>query len=128
MDQEQPIRIVIVDDQAVVRSGLEAMTLVNDDLELVGQAGSGEAAVEMCRQLQPDVALIDLIMPGMDGVSAIRGIRAASPRTQIIALSFSLPEDQLVQQALQAGAAEYLMKNIWADELANAIRKAVRKD
>ncbi len=123
MTQSNPIRVVLVDDHAVVRSGLGAFLLAFDDLELVGEAGGGEEAVRLCEQVQPDVVLMDLVMPGMDGAAATRAIRERCPQVQVIALT-SFKEDELVQGALQAGAISYLLKNVSADELADAIRAA----
>ena len=123
MSQSNPIRVMLVDDHAVVRSGLGAFLLAFDDLELVGEAGSGEEAVRLCEQIQPDVALMDLVMPGMDGAAATRAIRERWPQIQVIALT-SFKEKELVQGALEAGAIGYLLKNVSADELAEAIRAA----
>jgi NarL family two-component system response regulator LiaR len=123
MTQSNPIRVVLVDDHAVVRSGLGAFLLAFDDLELVGEAGGGEEAVRLCEQVHPDVILMDLVMPGMDGAAATRAIRERCPQVQVIALT-SFKEDELVQGALQAGAISYLLKNVSADELADAIRAA----
>jgi len=123
MSQPEPIRVMIVDDHAVVRSGLAAFLMAYDDLQLVAEAGSGQEAVRLCRQLQPDVVLMDLMMPGMDGAAATRAIREECEQIQIIALT-SFREPELVQGALQAGAISYLLKNVSADELANAIRSA----
>jgi NarL family two-component system response regulator LiaR len=123
MTQTNPIRVLLVDDHAVVRSGLAAFLLAFDDLELVGEAGGGEEAVRLCEQVQPDVVLMDLVMPGMDGAAATRAIRERCPQIQVIALT-SFKEDELVQGALQAGAISYLLKNVSADELAEAIRAA----
>jgi two-component system, NarL family, response regulator LiaR len=123
MSSEKPIRVMIVDDHAVVRSGLAAFLTVFEDLELVAQAGSGEEAVRLCRQVSPDVVLMDLVMPVMDGAAATQAIRAECPEIQVVALT-SFREDDLVQGALQAGAISYLLKNVSADELANAIRAA----
>lgn len=120
---ETNIRIMIVDDHAVVRSGLGAFLTVMSDLELVGEAENGEQAVVRAGLLNPDVILMDLMMPVMDGVNAIRLIKEKSPSTQIIALT-SFQEDELVQSALKAGAIGYLMKNVSARELAAAIRSA----
>jgi len=117
------IRVMLVDDHAVVRSGLSAFLLAYDDLELVGEADSGEEAVRLCEQLQPDVVLMDLVMPGMDGVAATCAIRERCPQIQVIALT-SFKEKELVQGALEAGAIGYLLKNVAADELADAIRAA----
>jgi two-component system, NarL family, response regulator LiaR len=123
MSDTKPIRVMIVDDHAVVRSGLAAFLTVFDDLELVAQVGSGEEAVRLCRQVSPDVVLMDLVMPVMDGAAATQAIRAECPEIQVVALT-SFREDDLVQGALQAGAISYLLKNVSADELVNAIRAA----
>ena len=119
----QHIRVMLVDDHAVVRSGLGAFLYAFDDLELVAEAGSGEEAVRLCEQAQPDVVLMDLVMPGMDGAAATQAIRERCPNIQVIALT-SFKETALVEGALQAGAIGYLLKNISADELADAIRAA----
>lgn len=119
----RPIRVMIVDDHAVVRSGLAAFLMVYDDLELAAEAGSGQEAVRLCRQAEPDVVLMDLMMPGMDGAEATRAIRRECEQIQVIALT-SFREQELVQGALQAGAISYLLKNVSADELAKAIRAA----
>jgi NarL family two-component system response regulator LiaR len=92
-------------------------------LELVGEAGGGEEAVRLCEQLRPDVVLMDLVMPGMDGAVATRAIRERCPQIQVIALT-SFKEKELVQGALEAGAIGYLLKNVAANELAGAIRAA----
>ncbi len=123
-DSEPPIRVLLVDDHAVVRSGLSAFLLAYDDLELVGEAGSGEEAVRLCEQVRPDVVLMDLVMPGMDGAAATQAIRERCPEVQVIALT-SFKEQELVQSALKAGAIGYLLKDVSADELAKAIRAAV---
>jgi NarL family two-component system response regulator LiaR len=117
------IRVLLVDDHALVRRGLATFLLVYDDLELAGEATSGEEAIRLCAQLQPDVVLMDLVMPGMNGVTATRLIAERRPHPQIIALT-SFHEADLVQGALQAGAISYLLKNVTADELAAAIRAA----
>jgi len=123
MTETNPIRVMLVDDHAVVRSGLSAFLLAFDDLELVAEAGGGEEAVRLCERLGPDVVLMDLVMPGMDGAAATRAIRERCPQIQIIALT-SFKEKELVQGALEAGAIGYLLKNVTADELADAIRAA----
>jgi NarL family two-component system response regulator LiaR len=123
MADSNPIRVMLVDDHPVVRSGLSAFLLVSDDLELVGEAGSGEEALRKCEKDPPDVILMDLVMPDMDGVATTRAIRQQYPHIQVIALT-SFPEETLVQQVLQAGAISYLLKNVSADELAAAIRAA----
>jgi len=117
------IRIMLVDDHAVVRSGLGAFLSVNPDLELVGEAENGEQAVVGANLLKPDVILMDLMMPVMDGVAATQAIKKQNPQIQIVALT-SFQEDELVQNALKAGAVGYLMKNVTARELAAAIKAA----
>jgi len=114
---------MLVDDHAVVRSGLGAFLLAFDDLELVAEAGGGEEAVRLCEEAKPDVVLMDLVMPGMDGAAATKEIRAKCPHIQVIALT-SFKEEELVEGALRAGAIGYLLKNVSADELADAIRAA----
>jgi NarL family two-component system response regulator LiaR len=123
MTQPSPVRILLVDDHAMVRRGLAAFLKAFDDLELAGEAADGAEAVRSCGEVQPDVVLMDLMMPGMDGVAAIRAIRARFPAVQVIALT-TFREEGLVQSALQAGAIGYLLKNVAADELASAIRAA----
>ena len=123
MAESGPIRVMIVDDHAVVRGGLGAFLLAFDDLELVGEAASGEEAVQMCPRVRPDVVLMDLVMPGMDGAAATKAIRQVCPQVQVIALT-SFKEEELVQGALKSGAIGYLLKNISAEELAGAIRAA----
>jgi len=123
MNEETKIRVMIVDDHAVVRSGLGAFLSVIPDLELVGEAENGDLAVVRCGHLHPDVILMDLMMPGTDGVTATRLIREKYPQTQVIALT-SFQEDELVQNAMSAGAIGYLMKNVSAQELSAAIRAA----
>jgi NarL family two-component system response regulator LiaR len=115
--------VLLVDDHAVVRSGLSAFLLAFDDLDLVGEAGSGEEAVRLCNQLAPDVILMDLVMPGMDGAQATQAIREQHPDAQVIALT-SFKEKELVEGVMEAGAIGYLLKNVSADELAKAIREA----
>jgi len=117
------IRVLVVDDHAMVRRGLATFLKVFDDLELAGEAASGQAAVQLCVQLKPDVVLMDMVMPDMDGASATRLIRRQSELIQVIALT-SFTEEILVQSALQAGAIGYLLKDVSADELAQAIRAA----
>ncbi|RME69751.1 MAG: DNA-binding response regulator [Chloroflexi bacterium] len=121
MSQENRIRVLIVDDHDMLREGLHAFLKAFPDLQLVGEAASGVEAVRLCRELNPDVVLMDLVMPEMDGVTAIRLIHQAQPAVKIIALS-SFGEDELVWSALNAGATSYLLKNISADRLAKAIR------
>jgi two-component system, NarL family, response regulator LiaR len=123
MSQGKPIRVMLVDDHAVVRSGLKAFLMVFDDLELVGEASSGQEALHVIERALPDVILMDLIMPDMDGAATTKAIRARWPQVQVVALT-SFREDDLVKRALQAGAIGYLLKNVGADDLADAIRSA----
>lgn len=118
-----PIRVMLVDDHAMVRRGLTTFLKVFDDLELVGEAADGETAMNLCGQIMPDVILMDLLMPDVDGITATRVIRQRHPTVQVIALT-SFKEAALVQGALRAGAVGYLLKNVLADELAQAIRAA----
>jgi NarL family two-component system response regulator LiaR len=120
---ETRIRVMIVDDHAVVRSGLSAFLMAYDDLDFVGEASGGLDAVRKCPDFEPDVILMDLVMPEVDGSEATRLIREACPHVQVIALT-SYKEEELVQGALKAGAIGYLLKNVSAEELANAIRAA----
>ena len=117
------IRVMVVDDHTMVRRGLATFLKVFDDLELAGDASSGQAAIQLCAQLQPDVILMDMAMPDMDGATATRIIRQQFPKVQVLALT-SFKEEILVQSALQAGAIGYLLKDVSADELAEAIRAA----
>lgn len=123
MNISKPIRVMLVDDHAVVRSGLAAFLLAYDDLELVGEASDGNEAVNLCDRLRPDVVIMDMKMPRLDGAAATRAIRERHHDVQVIALT-SFKEDDLVQNALKAGAIGYLLKNISAHELAEAIRAA----
>jgi NarL family two-component system response regulator LiaR len=117
------IRVMIVDDHAMVRRGLSTFLKVKPDLELVGEARSGKEALVVCEQIRPDVILMDLLMPEMDGMATTRAIRERWPEIQIIALT-SFQDRDLVQKALQAGAISYLLKNVSANDLAEAIRAA----
>jgi NarL family two-component system response regulator LiaR len=114
---------MLVDDHAMVRKGLTAFLKTKPDLLLVGEASNGQEALEMCERLQPDVILMDLVMPRMDGAAATCAIRERWPHVQVIALT-SFQEKELVQEALQAGAISYLLKNVSVDDLADAIRAA----
>ncbi|MGD0794189.1 MAG: response regulator transcription factor [Dehalococcoidales bacterium] len=124
MTQSNTIRVLLVDDHMVVRTGLSTVLAVHDDLKLVGEAGDGEEAIRLCERLQPDVVLMDLLMPKMDGVTATRIIKERWPRVQVIALT-SFKEKEYVEGALKAGANGYLLKNVSAEELVNAVRRAV---
>lgn len=117
------IRVVIVDDHKVVRSGLGAFLEVYEDFELAGEASNGKEAVDICAKLAPDVVLMDLVMPEMDGAAATRTIREKYPHVQVIVLT-SFKEESLIEDALKAGAIGYLLKNVSADDLASAIRSA----
>ncbi len=123
MASTKPIRVIIVDDHNMVRQGLKVLLEEFEDLKVVAEAGDGEMAVNVCRQDCPDVVLMDMIMPRMDGIAATKVIRDACPDTHVIALT-SFSDEEHVQDALRAGAVGYLMKNVSGDELANAIRRA----
>jgi len=114
---------MIVDDHAMVRAGLATFLEVSDGLDLVGQATNGQEAIELCERFQPDVILMDLVMPKMDGVTATRIIRERWPQVQVIALT-SFQEKELVQDALEAGAISYLLKNVSMADLTEAVRAA----
>jgi NarL family two-component system response regulator LiaR len=117
------IRVVIVDDHELVRSGLESTLQLFDDIELVAQAGAGEAAVSACEATRPDVVLMDLVMPGMSGIEATHRILERCPGTRVVALT-SFSEEELIEGALRAGAIGYLMKDVSGAELAAAVRAA----
>lgn len=116
-----PIRVLIVDDHAVVRQGLKAFLRVQEDIEFVGEAANGDEAVTQALSVQPDVILMDLIMPGMDGVETMRRLSAAGVDAKVIVLT-SFSEDDQVLAAVKAGAAGYLLKDVQPQELGNAIR------
>jgi NarL family two-component system response regulator LiaR len=117
------IRVLIVDDHPMVRKGLATFLLAADDLELAGEARNGKQALELCEQSFPDVILMDLVMPEMDGMTAMRVIRQRWPQIQIIALT-SFQEQELIHQTLEAGAISYLLKDVSGDELERAIHAA----
>jgi two-component system, NarL family, response regulator LiaR len=123
MNTSQVIQVMLVDDHNVVRSGLATFLRAYDDLELVGEAKNGLEALNLCRKKKPDVILMDLMMPEMDGIAATRAILADYPEIKIIAMT-SFEEEELVQGVLAAGAISYLLKNVSSDELAAAIRAA----
>jgi DNA-binding NarL/FixJ family response regulator len=115
------IRVLIADDHAVVREGLRAFLALQDDVEVVGEAADGEEAVSAVERLTPDVALVDLVMPGVDGIEAIRRMRALKPETRVIVLTSFVDEDKMLP-AVRAGAAGYLLKDVQPQELVGAIR------
>jgi len=119
----QPIRVMLVDDHTMVRRGLATFLKVFDDMQLVGEAESGEAAIQLCTEVLPDVILMDMVLPKMDGAATTRAIRQKFPQAQVIALS-SFKEGVLIKKALEAGAIGYLTKDVSADELVRAIRAA----
>jgi NarL family two-component system response regulator LiaR len=119
----KPIRVMLVDDHTMVRRGLATFIKVYKDLALAGEAESGETAIEICREVVPDVILMDMVLPKMGGAAAIREIRKKFPGVQIIALT-SFNESDLIRNALEAGAIGYLLKDVSADILAQAIRDA----
>jgi NarL family two-component system response regulator LiaR len=119
----RPIRVMLVDDHTMVRRGLATFLMVYDDLKLVGEAENGADAIRLCAEILPDVVLMDMVMPGMDGVSATRAIRQQFPTVQVIALT-SFKEGELIRNALEAGAIGYLLKDVSTEELARAIRAA----
>jgi NarL family two-component system response regulator LiaR len=123
MNEENPIRVMIVDDHAMVRTGLATFLEISDDMELVGEAANGEEAIKLCEQVRPDVILMDLFMPEMDGVTATQIIRTRFPKSQVIVIT-SFQEGDMVQNALKAGAISYLLKNASMEELVQAIRAA----
>jgi NarL family two-component system response regulator LiaR len=120
-DSADPITVLIADDHPVVRQGLRTFLTLQPDLEVVGEAGDGEEAVAKVGELLPDVVLLDLVMPNVDGIQAIRRIRDVSPSTRVLVLTSYL-EDEKVFPAVKAGAAGYLLKDVEPGELANAIR------
>ncbi len=118
-----PIRVMIVDDHLMVRRGLATFLKVFKEFELVGEAESGEVAIQLCEKLQPDIILMDMIMDGMDGAAATRLIRKQFPNIQVIALT-SFKDEIHVKSALHAGAISFLLKDVSANELAQAIHSA----
>ena len=119
----EAIRILLVDDHAVVREGLRAFLELHDEFEIVGEAGDGKEAVREAERLRPDVILMDLVMPGLDGVGAMQALRETLPQARVIVLT-SFTEDDRLLPAIQAGAAGYLLKDAQPAELARAVRAA----
>jgi NarL family two-component system response regulator LiaR len=119
----EPISVLLVDDHSMVREGVRAFLVTQPDITVVGEAGSGEEAIKLAAQHVPDVILMDLIMPEMDGVEATRRVKQVSPRSQVVVLT-SYHEDEHIFPALKAGALSYILKDVSAQELASAVRKA----
>lgn len=124
-DLINPITVMIVDDHEMVRRGATSYLEAQPDISIVAQASSGEEAVTLAQEFIPDVVLMDLVMPGMDGVEATRRVKNVSPRTQIVILT-SFHQDEYIFPALQAGAISYLLKDVKASDLLEAIRRAAR--
>jgi NarL family two-component system response regulator LiaR len=125
MSDSKPIRVMIVDDHLMVRDGLRVFLSIYDDIKVIAEADDGEQAVALCRDVMPDVVLMDLLMPNMDGIEATRRIRSEDESIQVIALT-SFAEQELVEKAFRAGAISYLMKDVHSDKLAETIREAKR--
>lgn len=123
MPEADKIRLLIVDDHKVVRNGLRTFISLYDEIEIVSEAKNGRQAIERCAQFQPDVVLMDLVMPVMDGPTATRHIRERFPAIQVVALT-SFQEEEYVSQAMSAGAIGYLYKDVAEEELIHAIRAA----
>ena len=119
----EPIRVLLVDDHSVVREGLRAFLELQEGIEIAGESGDGEEAIQAAERLRPDVVLMDLVMPKLDGVAAMRALRERLPSARVIVLTSFLDDDKLLP-ALRAGAAGYLLKNAPPQELARAVRAA----
>jgi NarL family two-component system response regulator LiaR len=124
MDNSRKIRVLIADDHGMVRRGVSIYLKNHNDLEVIGEARDGQEAISLCEEKQPDVILMDLLMPKLNGVAATRLVRKRWPDVQVIALT-SFQDKDLIHDALQAGAIGYLLKNVSGDELARAIRAAL---
>ncbi len=122
---EKKIRVLVVDDHSVVRQGLRMFLLVQPDMEMVGEAQNGREAVALVNTLSPDVVLMDLLMPEMNGIEATAAIKGAHPETQVLVLTTFL-EDQRVAEAIQAGAVGFLLKEVEVEDLVKAVRGAAR--
>ncbi len=125
MNTTEPITILLVDDHAVVRQGLRTFLELQPDMVVVGEAGNGQTAVALTKALTPDVVLMDLVMPQLDGIEATRQIRALSPQTQVLVLT-SFTEDDKVFPAIKAGALGYLLKDVAPGDLIKAVQAAAR--
>ena len=121
----EPIKVLIADDQRLMREGLATLLALAGDIEIVGQASDGAAAIELTKQLKPDVILMDIQMPNVDGVTATRTIRSIQPDTQVIILT-TFDDDEYLMSGLRAGACGYLLKDMPSEQLANAIRSAAK--
>lgn len=119
------IRLMLVDDHKMVREGLKIYLSTESDIQVVGEAADGAQAAAGAADLKPDVILMDLVMPGTDGIEGIKLCRQSSPNSRIIALT-SMPDDERVVPAIRAGALSYLLKDVAAEELAQAIRSAAQ--
>jgi two-component system, NarL family, response regulator LiaR len=125
MNELPEIRVMIVDDHDMVRKGLATYLMTTPDLKLVGEAGDGQQALQICERVQPDVILMDLVMPHMGGIQAMQQIQTRLPQVKVIALT-SFSDRELVQEALREGAIGYLLKNVTGNDLVAAIRAAQR--
>jgi NarL family two-component system response regulator LiaR len=123
MGESDKIRVMTVDDHEILRGGIRFLLLAFEDIELVGEAHSGEEALCLCGQVQPDVVLMDMMMSGIDGVETTKALREKNPQVQVLVLT-SFHDSNLVHGAMQAGAVGYLLKGVPMDELADAIRAA----
>jgi NarL family two-component system response regulator LiaR len=123
MSEQAPIKVVIVDDHPILRHGIKTMLFTFDDISVVGEAGNGLEALARCQDTKPDVMLMDVVMPGMNGVETTRAVLKQCPQVKIIMLT-SFPNQGLVQEALEAGAVGFLLKDAPIDTLGDAIRSA----
>lgn len=123
----EAITVMLIDDHRVVRQGLRDFLELQDDIDVVGEASSGEEGVQLARDLLPDIVLMDLVMPGIDGVETTRQVKTVSPSSKVIVLT-SFSDDNKVFPAIKAGAISYLLKDISPEELAHAIRAAQRNE
>ncbi len=123
MKKEKIIKILVVDDHSITREGIKTLLSIYDDLMYIGEAANGQEAVEACKKLRPDVVLMDMDMPILDGVSATKTIKAENKDVKILALT-SFADKKLIRDAIQAGASGYIVKNISPAELADAIRSS----
>ena len=121
--KKQPIRVIIVDDHVMVRSGLRLFLLAFEDLKMIGEAANGDEAIRLCNQEKPDVVLMDMVMPVVDGIQATSEIRSHFPHTQVVGLT-TFYEPEMIQRMMDAGAISFLLKSVSAAELARAIRAA----